>query len=224
MCSIATGAASGRRWCGHEVGCVARPARRRSRRWRASRCRGDRRRPRGAAAFLAGRQSADGGFAEQGRAADAPLTAWAALGLVAGDGSAAARARALGSFAARGRRSTRRRSRAARRRARGARGNGARERPRAAPRATGPTSSSTPRSGPSSRLRPRASGRRRRSFRRSSPRRPRAGDFRGRGWQSRLERHGGGDPGAPGRRRRRRPVAAPSTRCGRSRIGTAGLR
>ena len=50
----------------------------------------------GATAFLEGRQGADGGFAEQGRAADAPLTAWAALGLVAGDGSAAARARALG--------------------------------------------------------------------------------------------------------------------------------
>ena len=50
----------------------------------------------GATAFLEGRQAADGGFAEQGRAADAPLTAWAALGLVAGDGSAAARARALG--------------------------------------------------------------------------------------------------------------------------------
>jgi hypothetical protein len=40
------------------------------------------------------RQSANGGFAEQGQAPDAPLTAWAALGLVAADGPAAARARA----------------------------------------------------------------------------------------------------------------------------------
>ncbi len=39
----------------------------------------------GSAAFLAGRQSANGGFAEQGRAPDGPLTAWAALGLVAVD-------------------------------------------------------------------------------------------------------------------------------------------
>ena len=40
----------------------------------------------GSAAFLAGRQSANGGFAEQGRVPDAPLTAWAALGLVAAGG------------------------------------------------------------------------------------------------------------------------------------------
>jgi hypothetical protein len=49
----------------------------------------------GAAAFLSGRQSTNGGFAEQGRTPDGPLTAWAALGLVAADGSAVARARAL---------------------------------------------------------------------------------------------------------------------------------
>ena len=48
----------------------------------------------GSAAFLAGRQNANGGFAEQGRVPDAPLTAWAALGLVAAGGSAAERARA----------------------------------------------------------------------------------------------------------------------------------
>ena len=46
------------------------------------------------AAFLAGRQSPGGGFAEQGRAPDATLTAWAALGLVAAGGSPAERARA----------------------------------------------------------------------------------------------------------------------------------
>ena len=50
----------------------------------------------GSAAFLASRQSASGGFAEQGRAPDGPLTAWAALGLVAAGGFAAERARALG--------------------------------------------------------------------------------------------------------------------------------
>ena len=50
--------------------------------------------PTGSAAFLAGRQSASGGFAEQGRAPDAPLTAWAALGLVAAGGNPAERARA----------------------------------------------------------------------------------------------------------------------------------
>ena len=48
----------------------------------------------GSAAFLAGRQGASGGFAEQGRAPDAPLTAWAALGLVAAGGNQAERARA----------------------------------------------------------------------------------------------------------------------------------
>ncbi len=47
------------------------------------------------AAFLAGRQSASGGFAEQGRAPDGTLTAWAALGLVAAGGFPAERARAL---------------------------------------------------------------------------------------------------------------------------------
>ena len=46
------------------------------------------------AAFLAGRQSPAGGFAEQGRTPDAALTAWAALGLVAAGGPSAARARA----------------------------------------------------------------------------------------------------------------------------------
>jgi hypothetical protein len=48
----------------------------------------------GSAAFLAGRQSAGGGFAEQGRAPDAPLTAWASLGLVAAGGNQAERAQA----------------------------------------------------------------------------------------------------------------------------------
>ena len=48
----------------------------------------------GSAAFLAARQSAGGGFAEQGRAPDAPLTAWAALGLVAAGGNQTERARA----------------------------------------------------------------------------------------------------------------------------------
>ena len=48
----------------------------------------------GSAAFLTTRQSANGGFAEQGQQPDAALTAWAALGLVAANGSDAARARA----------------------------------------------------------------------------------------------------------------------------------
>ncbi len=48
----------------------------------------------GSARFLAGRQSAGGGFAEQGRVPDAPLTAWAALGLVAAGGYPAERAQA----------------------------------------------------------------------------------------------------------------------------------
>jgi hypothetical protein len=48
----------------------------------------------GSAAFLAGRQSAGGGFGEQGRAPDASLTAWAALGLVAAGGNQTERARA----------------------------------------------------------------------------------------------------------------------------------
>jgi len=49
----------------------------------------------GSAAFVASRQSASGGFAEQGRAPDGPLTAWAALALVAAGGFPAERARAL---------------------------------------------------------------------------------------------------------------------------------
>ena len=49
----------------------------------------------GSAAFLASRQSASGGFAEQGRAPDGPLTAWAALGLVAAGGSEPSAARAV---------------------------------------------------------------------------------------------------------------------------------
>ena len=49
----------------------------------------------GSAAFLASRQSVTGGFAEQGRAPDGPLTAWAALGLVSAGGFPAERARAL---------------------------------------------------------------------------------------------------------------------------------
>jgi prenyltransferase beta subunit len=48
----------------------------------------------GSAAFLASRQNANGGFAEQGQAPDAALTAWAALGLVAANGPEVARARA----------------------------------------------------------------------------------------------------------------------------------
>ena len=43
----------------------------------------------GSAAFLADRQSANGGFAEQGRVPDAPLTAWAAFQRRRGLGSAA---------------------------------------------------------------------------------------------------------------------------------------
>lgn len=46
------------------------------------------------AAFLEARQSQNGGFAEQGQAPDASLTAWAALGLVAANGSESARSRA----------------------------------------------------------------------------------------------------------------------------------
>lgn len=49
----------------------------------------------GSAAYLAARQSAGGGFAEDGQAPDASLTAWAALALVAADGPPAARAGAL---------------------------------------------------------------------------------------------------------------------------------
>ena len=49
----------------------------------------------GSAAFLSSRQSANGGFAEQGRVPDGSLTAWAALGLVAAGGFPAERARAL---------------------------------------------------------------------------------------------------------------------------------
>jgi hypothetical protein len=49
----------------------------------------------GSATFLAGRQSASGGFAEPGHGPDGPLTAWVALGLVAADGSPSARSRAL---------------------------------------------------------------------------------------------------------------------------------
>jgi len=49
----------------------------------------------GSARFLESRQAASGGFAEAGHVPDGQLTAWAALGLVAGQGSADARARAL---------------------------------------------------------------------------------------------------------------------------------
>jgi hypothetical protein len=48
------------------------------------------------AAYLASRQSQNGGFAEQGRTPDAALTAWAALGLVAAGGSTAERSLAAG--------------------------------------------------------------------------------------------------------------------------------
>ena len=48
-----------------------------------------------AVSFLESVQSADGGFAEQGATPDATATAWAALALVAGGGSQAARSRAL---------------------------------------------------------------------------------------------------------------------------------
>ncbi len=50
----------------------------------------------GAVRFLEARQAESGGFAEAGRVPDGQLTAWAALGLVAADGSSPARARALG--------------------------------------------------------------------------------------------------------------------------------
>ena len=49
----------------------------------------------GSAAYLVAHQSATGGFAEQGRVADGPLTAWAALGLVAAGEYQAERAQAL---------------------------------------------------------------------------------------------------------------------------------
>lgn len=49
----------------------------------------------GSARFLESRQSESGGFAETGRPADATLTAWAVLGLVAANGSEPARSRAL---------------------------------------------------------------------------------------------------------------------------------
>ena len=49
-----------------------------------------------ASRFLEAHQTMDGGFAEDGRQADAELTAWAALGLAAGGGSADARDKALG--------------------------------------------------------------------------------------------------------------------------------
>ena len=48
----------------------------------------------GSAVFLTVRQNPNGGFAEQGQAPDASLTAWAALGLVAANGSESARSRA----------------------------------------------------------------------------------------------------------------------------------
>lgn len=49
----------------------------------------------GSAAFLSSRQSANGGFAEQGRSPDGALTAWATLGIVAAGGFPGERARAL---------------------------------------------------------------------------------------------------------------------------------
>lgn len=49
----------------------------------------------GPTAFLETRQSESGGFGEQGQSPGASLTAWAALGLVAGGGTPAGRARAL---------------------------------------------------------------------------------------------------------------------------------
>lgn len=49
----------------------------------------------GSAAYVASRQSPTGGFAEQGRAPDGTLSAWAALGLSAAGGYAAERASAL---------------------------------------------------------------------------------------------------------------------------------
>lgn len=49
----------------------------------------------GSLRFLESRQAESGGFAEAGRVPDGQLTAWAALGLVAADGSPSARARAL---------------------------------------------------------------------------------------------------------------------------------
>jgi hypothetical protein len=49
----------------------------------------------GASAYLVGAQQADGGFAEPGGQSDPQLTAWAALGLVAGTAPADVRSRAL---------------------------------------------------------------------------------------------------------------------------------
>lgn len=54
----------------------------------------------GSARYLESHQAAGGGFAETGRPADPSTTAWAALALVAANGSADARARALGALAA----------------------------------------------------------------------------------------------------------------------------
>lgn len=56
--------------------------------------------PTGSAAYLVGRQAQDGGFAEDGRRADATLTAWAALALVAAGGSGVERAAAADYLAA----------------------------------------------------------------------------------------------------------------------------
>jgi uncharacterized protein YfaS (alpha-2-macroglobulin family) len=55
----------------------------------------------GSAAFLAARQEPGGGFGEQGQPADAALTAWAALGLVAANGSESSRSRAAAFLQAR---------------------------------------------------------------------------------------------------------------------------
>ena len=90
MSSTGTGAARTPRWCGREVArCLLAAA------VLAGAAAGATGPATGSAVFLASRQSASGGFAEQGRAPDGPLTAWAALGLVAAGGSAAERARAL---------------------------------------------------------------------------------------------------------------------------------
>ena len=180
----------------------------------------------GSAAFLAGRQSASGGFAEQGRAPDGPLTAWAALGLVAAGGFPAERARALDFLRARTADVSTDADLALRVVALAALGETVdesllarlrRHRPGVLVNETIWTV-----------LALRAAG--------EQPPQAlvraileRAGEGRRlpvvAGRQPRLERHGRGDPGAPrgGCRRRSRPPCA-SWRCARSRTATAGSR
>ena len=153
--------------------------------------------------------------------------AWAALGLVAADGSPAARARALDFLRAHGDDASTDADLALRVVALAALGeHGRRDASWRGSAATGRTSSSTPRCGPCSPCAP--SG--------EQPPQPlvqailsaqaKGGGFP---WSSRraarLERHGGGDPGSPRGRRRAAPRSgAPWRRCARSRTGTAASR